>query len=126
MWSDERSEMLTAALTCCLIVDVLMTFIDEGKTHSRSEKAIQAIADARRSLLFITGQTSTRRFWDRRQENFDRLSQQKLLKEVVDSMNWRTWRDDLEQWLLNAEKVLEFFGNVQDVANGRCSHHGCF
>ena len=125
---EERWKYLTVALASCLVIDVIWSFEDGREPHHHAKDGIETIEEARKALDWIyTDHKSFSMFRILGTfKTFDDYEKVILLKKTVEGMKWKAWRSDLEQWLANKDKVLDFFGRLQSEANARTHRGGCF
>jgi|SRR5208337_133427 len=117
---DKNHEYLSLALQARLVIDTLVSYWPGETVHPNAKKGIALLDEFREALAtFGLGEP---RFSHRCPFRYEQL---KLIDEVAKDMKWDTWKADLEQWLTNKERVLDFFTSLECRALNSI-HHGCF
>lgn len=122
-----RGQFLTSALALCVANDVLISMDEKAKKkHHAAEHGIQVINDLRSALRRITGKDKI--LFSSRLESFDSYDQMMLLKRFVKEAKWTTWNEDLEQWMVHREELIDKFTqlNGEFLWAHRNEMGGCF
>ena len=124
----DRFRYLSVGLSARIVIDTLVGFHDNQEVWHDSAKGIETITEVRKILIHLNEKDNTKGpwlFWRNQFKIFTGYDEMILLKEVCEGMKWDTWENDLEQWLLNKDKVMDYFMRLEE-AIGRCKQGGCF
>ena len=119
---------LTVALDARTVINTLIGYFDGEEISNSTKKGIAIINDARTILRYLNGLDKSEEFKYPRTEYFSNYDERILVKTQVEKLNWKTWDEDLDQWLLNKEQVLEFFKRLEMAGTSQYRHSkgGCF
>lgn len=123
---DDRTDYLNLGLTARIAIDTLVGFYDGEKIWHASELGISIINETLHILRVITKIDTTTRIYQTKTEHFTTYDQMAFLLSVVNDIKWDTWESDLEQWLTNKDRVLDYFMAVERRALGHYRQGGCF
>lgn len=120
---NRDAELLSVAFDALFAWETCIAYgPDGGPLPAYADKGIAIIAAARSGLMIANDHEESRDFLFSRREYFDRYDDIILLKHVADEIGWKTWKTDLEQWMLNLDKVGEFFQALNHWALGSIRH----
>jgi hypothetical protein len=121
-----KYDSLSIALSARIVIDTLVGFFDGEKLWHATEEGIATINEVLMILRNLYSEEKPVRFYHLDTKRFTKYDQMILLKELVEETGWATWEEDLEQWLANKERVLDYFMALE--SRGLSNHHigGCF
>jgi hypothetical protein len=123
------TDYLGIGLTARMAINTLVGFYETEKVWHASETGIEIIKEVRDVLqrLNESEHSTSFLFFNRQGKHFESYYEMQFLKEVAVEMEWTTWESDLDQWLMNKEKVLDYFMNLESHSLGRHRHsdRGC-
>ena len=114
--------MLSIGLSARIVIDTLIGFHDGEKLWHNSEEGIAIIGEVREILQYWSNGVRDKEF--KSFKRFSTYDKQKFLVDMVDKLKWTTWESDLEQWLKNKDKVMDYFDAVECWAISS-THRGC-
>ena len=125
MIGKDNWALLGVGLSARIVIDTLIGFYDGEKLWHNSKEGIATISEVREILQYWINGTRDKNLKIFEFKRFKSYDEQKFLVDMVEREKWTTWESDLEQWLENKDKVMDYFSAVEQWAISS-THHGCF